>query len=68
MKPPPVFITGIFIRALAWCLIIATAALFGVILIYGQVTTLDMIGTLISAAIVAYIIHLWLYYGKGEED
>ena len=68
MKPPSIFIVPVFIKVLAWCLIIATAGLAGVIVISGHITTLDMIGTLMGAVIIAYIIHLWLFYGKGEED
>ncbi len=64
----PVFIASVFFKVLAWALIIAVAGLVGVIVIFGHVTTLDLFGTLISAAIIAYIVHLWIYYGRGSEE
>lgn len=68
MSQPPIFIASLFIKVLAWALIIAVAGLVGVVLIYGHITTLDMFGTLVSAAIIAYIVHLWIYHGRGEEE
>ena len=68
MNQPPIFITSLFVKVLAWAEIIAVAVLVGVIVITGHITTLDMFGTLISAAILAYIIHLWIYYSKDEDE
>jgi len=67
MSQPPIFIASLFIKVLAWILLIAVAVLVGIILIYGHITTLDMYGTINSAVKVAYIVHLWIYYGRGEE-
>lgn len=68
MNQSPIFIAPVFIKVASWAIIIAVAALVGVILVYGHITTLDMFGTLVSAVIVAYIVHLWIYYSKSEED
>ncbi|OQX90622.1 MAG: hypothetical protein B6D58_09880 [candidate division Zixibacteria bacterium 4484_95] len=64
----PIFIASVFIKTLAWTLIIAVVGLVGVLLIFGHITTLDMFGTLISAVIIAYIVHLWIYYSRGSPE
>jgi len=68
MNQPPIFFLPLFAKVLAWTLIIVVAGLFGVILIFGGISTLDLIGTLVSSVIIAYIIHLCLYYGRGSEE
>ena len=64
----PTFIPSLFSKVLAVILVIAIAGLFGAVLIYGFVTKLDLGGTLICAVIIAYIVHLWIYYGRKSED
>ncbi len=68
MSQPPIFIASVFFKVVAWALIVAVVVLVGIIIIFGHVTTLDLCGTLISAVIVAYIVHLWIYYSRGEEE
>ncbi|MCD6161346.1 MAG: hypothetical protein J7K40_02910 [candidate division Zixibacteria bacterium] len=68
MNQSPIFIAPVFIKTASWAIIIAVAVLVGVILVNGHITTLDMFGTLITAVIIAYIVHLWIYYSKSEED
>ena len=68
MNQPPIFSLPLFAKILAWTLIVVVAGLFGVILIFGHISTLDLIGTLVSSVIIAYIIHLWVYYGRGSEE
>ena len=68
MSQPPVFIASVFFRVVGWALIVAVAVLVGVIVIFGHITTLDLFGTLISAVIIAYIVHLWIYYSRDSED
>jgi len=68
MSQPPIFIASVFFKVAAWALIAAVAVLVGIIAIFGHITTLDLCGTLISAVIVAYIIHLWIYYSRGEAE
>jgi len=67
MSQPPIFIASVFFKVVGWALIVAVAVLVGIIIILGHITTLDLCGTLISAVIVAYIVHLWIYYSRGEE-
>ena len=68
MSQPPILIASVFVKVAAWALIVAVAVLVGVIVIFGHITTLDLFGTLISAVIIAYIVHLWIYYSRGGED
>ena len=59
----PLFAPNVFSKVLAWTLIIAGAGLVGIILLFGPISKLDLCGTLVSAVIVAYIVHLCVYYG-----
>ena len=63
----PLFIPSLFSKVFGCILLIAIAGIVGVILIFGSITGLDLGGTLICAAIVAYIVHLWIYYGRESK-
>lgn len=63
----PIFIPPLFFKVLAVLFVITVAGITGVILIAGSITTLDLAGTFISMIIIAYIIHLWIYYGKQSQ-
>ena len=66
----PIFIPSLFSKVIAVVLTIAVLGILAVVWVAGHITTLDLAGTLISAVIIAYIIHLWIYYwkGPGNED
>ena len=67
----PIFIPSLFSKVLAVILAIAIAGILISVMIYGHITKLDLGGTLICAVIVAYIVHIWIYYWKkpsGEEE
>ncbi len=64
----PIFIPSLFSKVLAVILAVSICGIFVSILIYGHITKLDLGGTLICAVIIAYIIHLWIYYGRGSGD
>ena len=66
----PIFIPSLFSRVIAVIMALAILIILAVVLIAGHITTLDLAGTLISAVIIAYIIHLWIYYWKkpGSEE
>jgi membrane protein implicated in regulation of membrane protease activity len=64
----PIFIPSVFFKVLAVAFLIAVAGIVGVILIAGSITTLDLGGTLISMIIIAYIVHLWIYYGRRSKE
>jgi hypothetical protein len=64
----PIFIPSVFFKVLAVAFLIAIAGIAGVIIVAGSITTLDLAGTLISMIIIAYIVHLWIYYGKRSRD
>jgi len=58
----PLFVPNVFSKVLAWTLIITGVGLAGIILLFGSISALDLCGTLVSAVIIAYIIHLLIYY------
>jgi len=67
----PIFIPSLFSKVIAVIMAITIVGLLAVVLIAGEITTLDLAGTLISAVIISYIVHLWIYYWKrpgGEEE
>jgi len=63
----PVFIPSVFSKVLAAVLLVAIGGLTTIGLLQGSISTLDIAGTLVSSVIVAYIIHLWIYYWKRTE-
>jgi hypothetical protein len=63
----PIFIPPLFFKVLAVLFLITIAGVTGVVLIAGSITTLDLAGTFISMIIIAYIVHLWIYYGKRTD-
>jgi hypothetical protein len=34
--------------------------------VYGELAVRDIVGTFISAGIVAYMAHLWIAFGRGD--
>jgi len=64
----PIFIPSVFFKVLAVAFVVAVAGIVGVILIAGSITTLDLAGILISMIIIAYIVHLWIYYGRRSRE
>jgi len=60
----PLFIPSVFSKVLGVVLLIAIIGLAAVGLFHGSISTLDIGGTLVCAVIVAYIVHLWVYYWK----
>jgi hypothetical protein len=63
----PLFIPSVFSKVLAVVLLIAIAGLAAVGIIQGEISTLDIGGTLVSAVIIAYIVHLWIFYWKRTD-
>lgn len=64
----PIFIPSVFFKVLAVAFVVAIAGIIGVVLIAGSITTMDLAGTLISMIIIAYIVHLWIYYGRRSKE
>ena len=64
----PIFIPSVFFRVLAVAFAVAVVGIVGVVLIAGSITTLDLAGTLVSMIIIAYIVHLWIYYGRRSKE
>ncbi len=60
MKKYLPFVPAVFAKVLA---IVLTLVLIGFVasyLYYGELTTVDIVGSLISALIFSYMVHLWL--------
>ncbi len=64
----PIFIPSVFFKVLAVAFVVAMAGITGVVLIAGSITTLDRGGILVSMIIIAYIVHLWIYYGRRSKE
>ena len=60
------FVPAVFGRVLAATLTVVMLGWIGAIWIFGELKTVDIVGSLISAPIFAYMVHLWVVYGKIE--
>lgn len=68
MKPPIFdFVPTIFIKVLAVTFGLVFLGWAGSFWIYGELTRVDAIGSLISAVIFSYMVHLWIVYGRERE-
>jgi hypothetical protein len=62
----PVFVPAVFRRVLAATLTLAVAGLAAAFLISGSVALQDLFGTLVSAVVIAYVVHLVIACKKEE--
>ena len=62
----PLFIPEIFWKVLAGTLALAVAGLVIAYAVFGSLPLRDVIGTLISATILAYMAHLWVWFAREE--
>ena len=60
------FVPAVFWKVLAATLTVVMLGWIGAIRIFGELKTVDICGSLISAPIFAYMVHLWVVYGKNE--
>ena len=60
------FVPAVFWKVLAATLTVVMLGWIGAMWIYGELKTVDIVGSLISAPIFAYMVHLWVVYGKNE--
>ncbi len=63
----PLFIPSLFTKVLAAIMAVVIAGMVIVGMMQGTISTLDIAGTLVSAVIVAYIVHLWVFYWKKTD-
>ena len=61
------FVPKIFFPVLAAALGVLAAGWAGAIWLHGELTTVDMVGSLICVPIVAYMVHLWIIYVRDAE-
>jgi hypothetical protein len=61
------FQPSVFIKVLAATLGVVFLGWAGAIRLYGELSTTDIAGSLISAPIFAYMVHLWIIYAKDRE-
>ncbi len=63
------FVPGVFWKVLAATLTVVMLGWLGAMWIFGELKTVDIVGSLISAPILAYLVHLWIVYGReGDLD
>lgn len=61
------FVPRIFLPVLIVVLAVLAVGWAGAIWLFGKLTTVDMIGSLICVPIVAYMVHLWIVYARDEQ-
>ncbi len=62
----PLFVPEIFWKVLVVTLALAVIGLGVAFMVFDTVALRDVIGTLISATIVAYMAHLWVWHAREE--
>lgn len=63
----PLFVPAAYFKALTACMGLALLGCVGAMMVYGTIAARDMIGTIVSAGIVAYIAHLWMNSSEGNK-
>ncbi len=58
------FVPAVFWKVLAATLTVVMLGWIGAMWIFGELKTVDIVGSLISAPILAYLVHLWIVYGR----
>ncbi len=58
------FVPAVFWKVLAATLTAVMLGWLGAMWIFGELKTVDIVGSLISAPIFAYMVHLWIIYGR----
>ncbi len=58
------FVPAVFWKVLAATLTVVMLGWIGAIWIFGELKTVDIVGSLISAPIFAYLVHLWIIYAR----
>jgi hypothetical protein len=61
------FVPDVFLKVLAATLGVVFLGWAGSYWIYGELTRVDAVGSLISALIFAYMVHLWIVYANDRE-
>ena len=56
------FVPRVFFKVLAVTLGVLLAGWVGAIWLYGRLSTVDVVGSLICVPILAYLVHLWIVY------
>ncbi len=63
------FVSAVFWKVLAATLTVVMLGWIGAMWIFGELKTVDIVGSLISAPIFAYMVHLWIVYAReGDLD
>jgi len=61
------FVPAVFLKVLAVTLGVVFLGWAGSFWLYGELTRVDAIGSLISALIFSYMVHLWIIYARDRE-
>ncbi len=61
------FVPSVFFKVLAATLGVVLLAWAGSMWIYGELTRVDIAGSLICTPIFAYMVHLWIVYARDRE-
>ncbi len=64
MKDYLPFVPRVFFKVLAGTLTVVLIGYVIALKMYGEITPVDMVGSLITAPIFAYLVHLWITMGK----
>jgi hypothetical protein len=61
------FVPKVFFKVLAITLGLTIVGWAGALWIYRELSSVDIVGSLISALIFSYMVHLWIVYSRDHE-
>ena len=64
MKPKLPFVPAVFLKVFAVVLTLVLIGFVVTLLVNGEIESQDIVGALVAAPLLAYLIHLWITMGK----
>ncbi|HUU83240.1 MAG TPA: hypothetical protein VM243_07020 [Phycisphaerae bacterium] len=61
------FVPSVFFKVLAATLTVVLVGWAGALWLFGELSNVDIIGSLICVPIFAYMVHLWIVYARDRE-
>ena len=63
---PPLLVPGVLAKTLSATCVLVIVGFAVALRVYGTLAVRDIVGTLISATIFAYLVHLWIVMGSKQ--
>ena len=67
-RPLLEFVPGVYYRVLGAALTVLLLGWLASVWLTGELTIVDVVGSLICVPIATYVVHLWIVYARGEGE